>query len=221
MFRILTEALAFPSVDLADPDGILALAGDLRPERLMLAYRSGIFPWYSDDEPIIWWAPDPRFVLFPDQLCISKSMQRIVRSNWFRATRDAAFEQVIHHCRHSPRPGQPGTWITDAMEQAYIALHRAGHAHSVEVWTADDELVGGLYGVVVGSCFCGESMFSRKANASKYALVKLVEHLTLQGFRMIDSQVHNDHMAGLGAEEIPRTRYMELLGECLNDDVLW
>jgi leucyl/phenylalanyl-tRNA--protein transferase len=214
MFICDPDVLHFPPVDTADDDGVLAIGGDLRVERLLLAYRSGIFPWYSEGQPIIWWAPDPRFVLFPERLHISKSMQRIMRSDRFCSTWDADFPAVIQHCRHSPRSGQPGTWITPQMEAAYGELHQAGHAHSVEVWQSN-ELVGGLYGVIVGRCFCGESMFSSIPNASKYALIKLVEQLKSRGIDLIDSQVANPHMTSMGAELIPRSHYLTYLNEFL------
>ena len=202
--------LQFPPLESADDDGLLAIGGDLRAERLLLAYRSGIFPWYSEGQPVIWWSPDPRFVLFPDRLRISKSMQRILRSDCFHSTWDRDFPAVINRCRHAPRAGQSGTWITDEMEAAYCELHRAGHAHSVEVWQAD-KLVGGLYGVLVGRCFCGESMFSHASNASKYALIQLVERLKTHGIELIDSQVPNPHMESMGAELIPRSEYLTYL----------
>ena len=210
MFICDPDRLHFPPVEHADTDGILAIGGDLRVERLLLAYRSGIFPWYEEGQPIIWWAPDPRFVLYPDRLRISKSMQRVVRSTRFSSTWDKAFSAVIQHCRHIPRAGQSGTWITPQMEAAYGELHKAGHAHSVEVWQ-DGELVGGLYGVIVGRCFCGESMFTSVPNASKYALIKLVEHLKTKGIELIDSQVANPHMTRMGAELIPCAQYLTYL----------
>jgi leucyl/phenylalanyl-tRNA--protein transferase len=210
MFICDPYTLYFPPVESADADGVLAIGGDLRVERLLLAYRSGIFPWYEEGQPIIWWAPDPRFVLFPDRLRISKSMQRILRSGRFHSTWDEAFPVVIQHCRHIPRADQNGTWITPQMEAAYGELHHAGHAHSIEVWQ-DSELVGGLYGVIVGRCFCGESMFASVPNASKYALIKLVELLKAKGIDLIDSQVANPHMTRMGAELIPRSEYLTYL----------
>ncbi len=210
MFICDPDRLHFPSVEHANTDGILALGGDLRVERLLLAYRSGIFPWYEEGQPIIWWAPDPRFVLFPDRLRISKSMQRILRSDRFSSSWDKAFSTVIQHCRHIPRAGQSGTWITPQMEAAYTKLHQKGHAHSIEVWQ-NNELVGGLYGVIVGRCFCGESMFSSVANTSKFALIKLVEQLNPRGIDLIDSQVANPHMTRMGAELIPRIQYLTYL----------
>ncbi len=205
------NVLRFPPVEDADEDGILALGGDLRVERLLLAYRSGIFPWYEKGQPIIWWSPTPRFVLFPHRLHVSKSMQRVWRSGRFHSTWNKAFPSVIRHCRHIPRTEESGTWITAEMEAAYIELHRAGHAHSVEVWE-NDELVGGLYGVMAGPrCFCGESMFSCTSNASKYALIQLVEHLRERGVEIIDSQIPNPHMESMGAELIPRSEYLTYL----------
>jgi leucyl/phenylalanyl-tRNA---protein transferase len=211
MFICDPERLFFPPLESATTDGVLAIGGDLRVERLLLAYQSGIFPWYEAGQPIIWWAPDPRFVLFPDRLRISKSMQRVVLSDRFQATWDQEFPTVIRNCRHIPRAGQSGTWITPQMEAAYVTLHETGHAHSVEVWQ-EGELVGGLYGVTVGRCFCGESMFASVSNASKFALIKLVERLNSQGIELIDSQVPNDHMIRMGAELIPRAEYVTYLG---------
>ena len=210
MFVCEPDRLCFPPIENADDDGILAIGGDLSVERLLLAYRSGIFPWYEEGQPIIWWSPDPRFVLFPDRLRVSKSMQRILRSDRFRNTWDEDFPTVIKYCRHIPRDDQDGTWITPQMDIAYCALHEEGHAHSVEVWQGD-ELVGGLYGGIVGRWFCGESMFSTVPNASKFALIKLAESLESKGIEIIDSQVSNPHMTSMGAELIPRARYLTYL----------
>jgi leucyl/phenylalanyl-tRNA--protein transferase len=210
MFVCQPGELVFPPVEQTDENGILAVGGDLSEARLMLAYHSGIFPWYDDDTPIIWWSPDPRFVLFPDRLHVSKSMQRIIRGTRFRHTWDEAFPEVIRHCKVARGPKRESTWITPEMEAAYIRLHRAGHAHSVEVWE-EGELVGGLYGVVAGRCFCGESMFSSAPNASKFALIKLVEHIKTRGLELIDSQVPNSHMESMGAEVIPRDEYLKYL----------
>jgi len=207
IFRLDEQDLRFPDPALADPDGLLAVGGDLRPERLLLAYRHGIFPWYSDETPILWYAPHERFVLFPAALKVSKSMRQVIRSARFRVTYNQAFPQVIAACAAQPRAGQEGTWITDNMQEAYIRLHALGHAHSVETWH-DDTLVGGLYGVAVGKVFCGESMFSREANASKTALISLCQSGT---YRLIDCQVYTDHLASLGARMIPFDTYRALL----------
>src|SRR5690606_31215468 len=172
IFQLDEHDIRFPDPALAEPDGLLAVGGDLRPERLLAAYQQGIFPWYSNDTPILWYSPHERFVLFPDELKISKSMRQLIRSERFRVTYDHAFAEVIAACSMQPRRGQDGTWITEDMQKAYNRLHELGHAHSVETWHGD-ALVGGLYGVAQGQVFCGESMFSREANASKMALVSL------------------------------------------------
>jgi leucyl/phenylalanyl-tRNA---protein transferase len=202
----------FPAVDTAfqEPDGLLAAGGDLSTERLIRAYKNGIFPWYSDGEPILWWAPDPRFVMRPEQIKISRSLAKNIRNNHFEIRMDSAFEEVISICASQPRKDQPGTWITDEMRQAYINMHVAGQAHCVECWNGD-ELVGGLYGIHTGQVFCGESMFSRQSNASKIALVHLCQFLQHHGFKLIDSQVYTQHLERLGAVMIPRCEYLELL----------
>ena len=202
----------FPNVELSlkEPDGLLAAGGDLSTTRLVKAYQSGVFPWYNEAEPILWWAPDPRFVIFPEQLKISRSLAKNVRNNHFELRMDTDFKQVISMCAQQPRKNQPGTWITNEMRQAYIDLHYAGHAHSVEVWQ-EGELVGGLYGVHSGPVFCGESMFSRQSNASKIALVHLCRFLHFHKFVLIDSQVHTEHLERLGAVMIPRQQYLTIL----------
>lgn len=207
IFRLDEHDLRFPSPALAEPDGLLAIGGDLRPERLLEAYRQGIFPWYSDDTPILWYSPHERFVLFPEEFKISKSMRQVLRSGRFTVTFDLAFDQVISACAAHPRVGQNGTWITADMQEAYMRLHALGHAHSVETWRGG-KLVGGLYGVAVGGVFCGESMFSREANASKTALAALCQSNT---YRLIDCQVYTDHLATLGARMVSRAIYMSLL----------
>jgi leucyl/phenylalanyl-tRNA--protein transferase len=216
---MLDERILFPPVDLAIEGGILAVGGDLSPERLLLAYREGVFPWYSDGEPIIWWSPDPRFVLFPDELKISRSMRKIIDRGVFEITFDRAFRDVIRYCGETKRPGQPGTWITDEMREAYTELHSLGYAHSAEAWR-DGSLAGGLYGVSLGRCFFGESMFARESNASKAALITLVRALKERGFPLIDSQVYTPHMESLGAREIPRGEYLELLKRALDAETL-
>lgn len=201
----------FPDVELAlrDPDGLLAVGGDLTVPRLLAAYRRGIFPWYSEEQPILWWSPDPRSVLFPHKLHVSRSLRRTLRQGRFEVTLDREFAAVIQACSE-PRPGQPGTWITDEMQEAYLRLHEAGHAHSVETWQGGS-LVGGLYGVAIGRVFFGESMFNRISDASKVAFVYLVRHLQQHHFELIDCQIRTPHLDSLGAELIPRQRFTELL----------
>jgi leucyl/phenylalanyl-tRNA--protein transferase len=209
----------FPAVALAlrEPDGLLAVGGDLSMERLLTAYRRGIFPWYSGDQPILWWSPDPRSVLFPDKLHISRSLRKTLRKQQFKITMDTAFADVIYACSQ-PRAGEPGTWITDEMQQAYIRLHQAGHAHSVECWLKD-ELVGGLYGVAIGHVFFGESMFSFVTDASKVAFVFLVRQLQRWQFGLIDCQIQSAHLDQFGAELIPRSEFITLLDQfCLQGD---
>lgn len=207
---ILSEKLFFPPVQNADEDGIMAIGGDLNTDRLLLAYRSGIFPWYNEGEPIIWWSPDPRFVLFPEQLKVSKSMQSVLRNGKFRFTINRAFTQVIQQCKTVAREGQDGTWITPAVQTAYTKLHTLGHAHSAEAWM-DGELVGGLYGIRIGHVFFGESMFSKTSNASKFAFINYVTQLQREGVVLIDCQVYTEHLESLGAEMIDREDFIELL----------
>ncbi len=206
----LTEALVFPPVEYASSDGLLAVGGDLSPERLILAYRSGIFPWFNDDSLILWWSPDPRMVLFPEDLKISKSMRKVMRDEQFRVTRDQEFETVLKACAAVERPGQDGTWITSSMIAAYLELHRRGIAHSYEVWDGN-ELVGGLYGVDLGHVFCGESMFSTKSNASKAGFITFVKDVASKGCELIDCQVYTEHLESLGGQEIPRSQYLDYL----------
>lgn len=198
-----------PQYALVEPDGLLAVGGDLSPARLLNAYRQGIFPWYSEGQPILWWSPNPRAVLYPNALKISQSLRKKLRKQLFRVTLDTAFPEVIEACSE-PRAEQDGTWITDEMKQAYIHLHRIGFAHSVECWE-DEQLVGGLYGISMGKVFFGESMFARRSDASKIAFAHLVEQLKDWGFGLIDCQVHTGHLASLGAEDIPRVSFLELL----------
>jgi len=202
----------FPPVEnaLREPDGLLAAGGDLSTSRLIKAYGQGIFPWYSEGEPILWWSPDPRFVLYPRELKISKSLAKNVRNSELRISIDTAFSEVISNCAQLPRKDQPGTWITPQMQQAYINMHKLGHAHSVECWSGD-ELVGGLYGFSSGPVFCGESMFSKQSNASKIALVYLCRFIQHHGFKLIDSQVYTEHLERLGARMIPRDEYIKTL----------
>jgi leucyl/phenylalanyl-tRNA--protein transferase len=201
--------LSFPAVEHATSEGLLAIGGDLRIERLLEAYRHGIFPWYSEGQPILWWSPDPRTVLFPERLHIARSLRRSLRPSRFTITLDKDFESVVRHCA-GPRPQYPegGTWITPAMIEAYTGLHRRGWAHSVETWQGD-QLVGGLYGVAIGAAFFAESMFTKVDDASKVAFVGLVRQLHRWGFRIIDCQQSSPHVLRLGAEEIPRRLYME------------
>lgn len=206
----LTDELVFPSPELADPDGILAVGGDLSAERLLLAYRHGIFPWFSEGEPIIWWSPDPRFVLYPENIHVSKSMRRVFNQNRFSITINKAFHEVIQNCQDVPRRGQDGTWITDEMIDAYVFLHEKGFAHSAEAWQ-EGQLVGGIYGIAMGRCFFGESMFSKKSNASKAAFITLVQNLQEKGCLLVDCQVYTDHLHSLGAESISRSRFLEEL----------
>jgi len=205
----LTREIHFPPVHLAET-GLLAVGGDLSRERLLLAYRSGIFPWYSEGEPLLWWSPDPRMVLFPHEFRCSRSLQRLLKKKAFSVTLNRAFPEVIRACGAVPRPRQDGTWITDAMEAAYVDLHRAGHAMSIECWEGD-ALAGGLYGVAQGGCFFGESMFSRRPNASKVAAHALAEAAKAWGIPFIDCQVANPHLASLGAREISRRDFMHRL----------
>ena len=208
VFELSASECWFPDPELAEPDGLLAVGGDLSPERLMMAYQRGIFPWFNDDNLILWYAPHERFVLFPDEVRISKSMRQIMRSGAFAVTCDQAFDKVIGRCSHAKRKGQEGTWITSGMLQAYGTLHRLGRASSVEVWLGD-KMAGGLYGVPFGKVFCGESMFSDVPNASKAALIWLCEHGT---YKLIDCQVYTDHLASMGARMISRNAYLRILG---------
>ncbi|GKW47892.1 leucyl/phenylalanyl-tRNA--protein transferase [Halomonas sp. NCCP-2165] len=201
----------FPPLDqaLRDPDGLLAAGGALTPAWLLAAYRRGIFPWYSDDQPILWWSPDPRMVLFPAELRVRRSLAKRLRNGGFRVTRDQAFDAVIEQCADS-RAAHEGTWITPEMRDAYCRMHAQGHAHSVEVWR-DDDLVGGLYGMALGRVFFGESMFSRVSDASKVALVHLCRHLEAHGGGLIDCQMHTGHLASLGARDIARESFIGYL----------
>lgn len=214
-YTLLDDSLYFPPVHYADEHGILAFGGDLSVERLLLAYQSGIFPWYSEEDPtIMWWAPDPRFVLYPDKLKVSKSMRQVLKKGLFEVTFDQHFREVMVACQQIKREGQYGTWITEEMLNGYCQLHEQGFAHSVEVWQ-QGELVGGLYGVSLGQCFFGESMFAKASNASKTGFITLVQKLNQLGIKLIDCQVHTNHLESLGAEEIPRNEYMHLLSQHL------
>ena len=207
------DSLSFPPLAraLREPDGLLAAGGDLRPERILAAYRHGCYPWYQQGQPILWWSPDPRFVLFPDELHISRSLGKVLRRQTFEVSYDKAFDRVIDACA-GPRSYADGTWITDAMRQAYLQLHRLGHAHSVEVWQAG-ELVGGLYGLCIGQVFFGESMFSHVDNASKTAFAHLVPDLKRWGIRLIDCQMQTRHLASFGARAIERQAFAGQLAQ--------
>ena len=204
---LLSDKLWFPPVETASSEGVLAFGGDLSPERLLLAYNSGIFPWFNKGEPVVWYSPGERMVLFPNELKISKSMKQILKKDSFKVTFNQNFKEVIRSCKTIYREGQGGTWITDEMEQAYTKLNELGHAKSVEVWLGN-ELVGGLYGIDLGDVFCGESMFSAVSNASKVAFIHLVQKLKRENYKLIDCQVYNDHLASLGAREIPRNEFI-------------
>jgi len=206
----LFDNLYFPPVSEADEEGILAVGGDLSPERLKLAYQKGIFPWFNEGEPILWWAPDPRMVLFLDELVISKSMRNILNRKQFTVTFNTNFKEVISNCQKIQRIGQDGTWISDDIVESYCELNRQGIAKSVEVWQ-DDVLVGGLYGVDLGHIFCGESMFSKVSNASKVAFISLVKHLEKENYKLLDCQVYNPHLDSLGCREIDREEFMSIL----------
>jgi leucyl/phenylalanyl-tRNA--protein transferase len=205
----LDNEIIFPPVHLAEPDGLLAVGGDLSTERLLLAYRQGIFPWY-EGQHILWWCPNPRFILTPPTLKVSKSMKQLLKRDTFTFTINKAFPEVINNCKSIDRPGQSGTWITNQMKEAYIRLHKLGFAHSAEVWH-NNELVGGLYGIRLGKVFFGESMFSKVSNASKYAFISYVQHLEQEGVQLIDCQVYTEHLESLGAHMISREDFVQLL----------
>ena len=212
---LLDKENIFPPVDDADEEGLLAIGGDLSLERLLLAYKSGIFPWFNEDEPICWWSPDPRFVLFPKELKISKSMKTVLHNGSFKFTINKAFSKVIEHCKTVKRKDQPGTWISNEMVAAYTTLHQQGIAHSAEAWR-NGELVGGLYGVKIGKVFFGESMFSTQSNASKFAFIKFVQLLQKQNVELIDCQVYTAHLQTLGAKMIQRKLFIEMLSALIS-----
>lgn len=211
---LLTDKIAFPPAHLASKEGLLAVGGDLSRKRLLHAYRMGIFPWFSHDEPILWWSPDPRLVLYPHEIKISKTLKKIIRKGVFKVTMDTAFAQVITQCAQIRLQINQGTWIVEDMIDAYCKLHETGFAHSVEAWYQGD-LAGGLYGVSLGRCFFGESMFTRISNASNVALVKLVEYLNALSFDMIDCQLTTQHLLRFGAREIPRVKFLKQLEKSL------
>lgn len=213
IFR-LSEDLVFPPPELAEDDGLLAVGGDLSEGRLLLAYSKGIFPWYSEGSPILWWSPDPRLVLLPGELRVSRSLRQTIKKGIYEVTMDRAFEDVIRSCASVRRGPDEGTWITAEMIEAYVGLHNSGFAHSVESWY-EGELAGGLYGVSLGGAFFGESMFARRADASKVAFVGLVGRLLDWGFTLVDCQVKTRHLISLGAREIPRAQFMNMLGQAL------
>ena len=217
MFLLDSEEIAFPDPALYDFEGgLLAMGGDLSPERIWFAYQNGIFPWFNPEDDILWWCPDPRFVLFPEDLKISKSMKKILREGKFTFTENKCFEEVMKNCQAAERKGQDGTWITDEMIKAYSTLHRFGKVKSIEVWE-NDELVGGLYGVDLGHIFCGESMFAKVSNASKPGFIYFVEKYK-NLYQLIDCQVYTEHLASLGAKEIPKREFLKILKQNFSDE---
>jgi leucyl/phenylalanyl-tRNA---protein transferase len=208
----LTDAIVFPDVEMADDDGLLAIGGDLSTERLLLAYKNGIFPWYSEGEPICWWSPNPRFVLLPAELKVSKSMQTVLNNGSFRFTINKAFDKVITNCKSIKRKHEDGTWIQQEIIDAYTRLHQLGFAVSAEAWK-NGELVGGLYGVLLGNVFFGESMFSTESNASKFAFINFIKHLQKQNIKLIDCQIYTAHLESLGARMIDRKLFCEILAK--------
>jgi leucyl/phenylalanyl-tRNA--protein transferase len=212
----LDDSLRFPLPELAREDGLLAVGGDLRPQRLLLAYAHGIFPWYDEESPILWWSPDPRTVIFPERFHASRRLQRTLRQGKFRFTADAAFDQVVAACAAPQGEDRETTWIIPEMQEAYIRLHKLGYAHSIEAWYAG-ELAGGVYGVSLGACFFGESMFTRVRDASKCALATLVKFALDRRFRFIDCQNPTAHLHSLGAQDIPRARYLAMLAEAVQE----
>ncbi len=212
----LTKKIVFPPPELAEDDGLLAVGGDLSVERLLMAYSMGIFPWYSDGEPILWWSPDPRLILIPAELKVSHTLRQTIRKQKFRVTTNEAFEAVMRNCATIRRKGQRGTWITEDMINAYIRLHKAGYAHSVESWDGG-ELAGGFYGVILGRAYFGESMFAKKSDASKVAFAVYAEMLAQKGFELIDCQVTTEHMKRFGAKEISRDEFIQRLNKALKD----
>lgn len=214
----LTKELCFPPVETASQEGVLAFGGDLSSERLLLAYRSGIFPWFEEDDPILWWSPDPRMVLFLEEFKVSKSMRNVMNKAVFKITFNENFRAVISNCRKVKRDGQSGTWITNEMIEAYCKLHELGFAKSVEVWQ-NEKLVGGLYGIDLGHVFCGESMFSLVSNASKVAFITLVNQLKTANYKLLDCQVYNEHLESLGCREIDRKQFMEILKKTNTDSI--
>jgi len=212
---VLDSKMSFPPTHLASREGLLAIGGDLSPERLLLAYRNGIFPWY-EGEDILWWSPDPRFVLFPSEIRISKSVKPLLNRNAFDFTINKAFKEVIGRCKKIYRPGQEGTWITDEVEEAFIRMHKLGYAHSAEVWK-NNELVGGVYGLKLGKVYFGESMFSDLSNASRFAFIRYTEYLKQEGVELIDCQVYTEYLESFGAKMIPGKEFKRLLKVLITD----
>ena len=219
MYLLDENEISFPHPSLSNEDGVLAFGGDLSPQRLLFAYENGIFPWFNEGEPIVWWSPDPRFVLYPEDLKVSKSMRPYFNQGKFQVTFDTVFQDVIENCKLSSRSGQEGTWITDDMVSAYVKLNELGFAHSVEVWN-NEVLVGGLYGISLGKCFFGESMFQKKSNASKFGFITLVRKLKSIGFNLIDAQTPTKHLESLGAINIPRKDFLEILEKIKKEKTL-
>jgi len=217
IYRLPVEHI-FPPVSEAEPNGLLGVGGDLDSDRVMKAYRNGIFPWYSRNQPILWFAPDPRFVIFPEELKVQRSLKKVIKKNIFEIRINTRFEDVIERCSEIPRPGQFGTWITEDMKHSYIQLHHKGYSHSFEAFQ-DGKLVGGLYGIVVGSVFAGESMFAQVSDSSKVAFVWAVRQMIEWGVKLIDCQVYTEHLDRFGAREIPRAQYMKLLHQYKNEVV--
>ena len=215
---LLSQELIFPAVEVSEKNGLLALGGDLSPERLKIAYEKGIFPWFGEDDPILWWSPDPRLVLFPDKLHVSRSMRQTLKQGIFQVTFDRCFREVIRACRET-RGDEGGTWITEAMVEGYCRLHEEGIAHSCEAWQ-DGKLAGGLYGVSLGACFFGESMFTRVSNASKVALITLTGALNARAFTLLDCQVDSLHLRRMGAELIPRKVFLKTIEAALNQPTI-
>ena len=212
IYHLKKDSNWFPKAENAPGDLPMAIGGDLRPDRILEAYSHGIFPWYTPGEPIMWWSPDPRMVLPPEEIKIARSMKPIFNQRRFHFTADTEFEKVLRHCMSIPRKGQKGTWISEELIESYQQLHEAGYAHSVEVWHGKD-LVGGLFGMAIGKIFCGDSMFSLESNASKAGFIRMVQWLDEKGFRLIDCQVHNNHLESLGAREVPRFNFLMWLRE--------
>ena len=212
---ILNNDIYFPEVDTADEEGLVAIGGDLSVERLLMAYKNGIFPWYNEEDPILWWSPNPRCVLFPEKLKVSKSMKQVLQNGRFRFTANHAFEKVIYACKTFPRKDGLGTWINEEIVEAYIKMHALGYAISAETWQ-DGNLVGGLYGIKLGDVFFGESMFSAVPNASKFAFIQLIHKLKLQGLKLIDCQMRTDHLISLGAEMIDRQSFKSMISSLRN-----
>ena len=217
VFRLPDDAIHFPDPSFAEANGLLAVGGDLSPERLLQAYALGIFPWYTEDDPILWWSPDPRLIVHPGDVHLSRSLRKTMKRGTFRVTLDEAFTEVVSACATHPRPEQDGTWITEDMVEAYSVLHGLGYAHSVEAWEGET-LVGGVYGVSLGSCFFGESMFARRSDASKVAFANLSDQLCKWGFTLIDCQMYTDHLARFGAEELSRESFLALLDDGLRHE---